>query len=150
LPKDLPLQSLSIYIAQLSLETLKEKCLKNQNIWLKWPNDLYISNLKFGGIVTNVIRDIAIIGIGINLINVKDFGNIQCNLLNKNEIINAILNLVDKNISWNNIFEIYKKDFFKSKDFLINIGERKFSLYEASLNSDGSIIISGEKLFSMR
>ena len=39
----------------------------NQNILLKWPNDLLVNRNKCGGILCNIIDDIVIVGVGINL-----------------------------------------------------------------------------------
>ena len=43
LPKDLPLQSVSIYYSFLLKIILNEN---GSKVWLKWPNDFYISNKK--------------------------------------------------------------------------------------------------------
>ena len=42
------------------------------NLGIKWPNDLFLNRKKVAGILTEVVDDRAILGIGINL-NVKQF-----------------------------------------------------------------------------
>ncbi len=150
LPKDLPLQSLSVYFALVSLQVLK-KC-SNENIWLKWPNDLYNQDIKFGGIITNVIGSFAIIGIGINIYKTEDFGYVNCDNKNNKNIIQAILNKLHEKLSWIELFEEYKLEFEKSRNLFFNINNssEKISLSQAILNNDGSITINGERFFSMR
>lgn len=48
-----------------------------QNVWVKWPNDLYINNKKAGGILTELNTELdeikfVILGIGIN-VNIENF-----------------------------------------------------------------------------
>lgn len=48
-----------------------------QNVWIKWPNDLYINNKKVGGILTELNTELdeikfVILGIGIN-VNMDNF-----------------------------------------------------------------------------
>lgn len=47
------------------------------NVWIKWPNDIYINNKKIAGILTEISTELdaikfAILGIGIN-VNIDDF-----------------------------------------------------------------------------
>jgi BirA family transcriptional regulator, biotin operon repressor / biotin---[acetyl-CoA-carboxylase] ligase len=53
-PKDLKLESSSIYMAFLMKELLASM---GSKIWLKWPNDFYLYDKKIGGAVTNLIGD---------------------------------------------------------------------------------------------
>lgn len=49
LPDDLPISSASIYFSFFMKEVLSEYC---DDIWLKWPNDLYQNQSKIGGTIT--------------------------------------------------------------------------------------------------
>lgn len=42
------------------------------NIQLKWPNDLVVEGRKLGGMLTEVRRDVAVCGIGINMLPVDE------------------------------------------------------------------------------
>ena len=66
LPKDLKLESASIYFAYLLKETLWDL---NSLTWLKWPNDFYLNDLKIGGMITNIVDNNLICGVGLNLVN---------------------------------------------------------------------------------
>lgn len=66
LPKDLKLESASIYFAYLLKETLEDE---KSEVWLKWPNDFYIGDKKIGGMITNIVSDALICGVGLNLVN---------------------------------------------------------------------------------
>ncbi len=64
LPKDLPMQSTSIYFGMILLEIFRYFC---NNLWLKWPNDFYLGNSKVGGLITQNIREHIIFGVGLNI-----------------------------------------------------------------------------------
>lgn len=65
LPDDLKLESASIYFSYLLKETLATL---GSQVWLKWPNDLYIEQQKIGGMITSLVQENIICGFGINLI----------------------------------------------------------------------------------
>jgi len=110
LPSDLPLSSASIYFGYLIKEVLKKY---QKNIFLKWPNDIYIDKAKCGGIVTYFVRDIYIVGIGINLTPRDDqFGYIDA----KNayfEILDSYFLLLKNPPKWQEIY---------GRRFLVNLG----------------------------
>ena len=64
LPSDLPLGSASIYFAFILKKILFTF---NKEVWLKWPNDLYLKSHKIGGIITNKVGNVLVCGIGVNL-----------------------------------------------------------------------------------
>ena len=72
LPRDLKLESSSIYFAYILKELLAKM---GSNVWLKWPNDLLLNNAKLGGILIEGGQTKSgdttwmVIGIGINLRN---------------------------------------------------------------------------------
>jgi len=68
LPNDLKLESSSIYFSYLLQKTLFEL---GSKVWLKWPNDFYIDDLKLGGMITNIVGNSLVCGVGLNLVNSK-------------------------------------------------------------------------------
>lgn len=64
-------------IVSLALVSLIKKHLPNRNVSIKWPNDIYVDNMKIAGIlIQNTIRGSqighSILGVGLN-INQKEF-----------------------------------------------------------------------------
>ena len=68
LPKDLPLQSTSIYFTYILKNILKNL---GSQVWIKWPNDFYIENKKIGGTITSMSKNLIFCGIGLNLLDVE-------------------------------------------------------------------------------
>ncbi len=66
LPNDLKLESSSIYFAYILKEVLEDL---GSKVWLKWPNDFYLGEKKLGGLITNLVGDSLVCGVGINLKN---------------------------------------------------------------------------------
>lgn len=120
LPSDLPLQSSSIYFGWLFLQRLRKY---NKHVWLKWPNDIYIGDVypslvnsdspiqsanpfnksdismgKIGGIMTQVVDQSIVCGMGINL-----FDSFYASLYpyssqqNIEQILNEVLNFLNLN-----------------------------------------------------
>ncbi len=77
---------LSLFISIPILRVLKKY---DSEIKVKWPNDLYLNDKKIAGILTKTSRNIAFVGIGINVendipdearkyaISLKELGNIK-------------------------------------------------------------------------
>lgn len=147
LPKDLALNSISIYIAFIMKEFLKEL---GSKVFLKWPNDFYINEKKVGGCMSMIVKDNIIGSIGINLKNssnefaILDIG-VEAQSLSEDYLKN-----LEKFPSWKNIFSIYKLEFHKSKNFFVNIDARALKLELATLCEDGSIMIENKKVYSLR
>ena len=75
LPEDLKLESASIYFSYILKETLSEM---DSKVWLKWPNDFYIDNKKIGGMITNMVDDALVCGVGVNIAEAPDdFGKLD-------------------------------------------------------------------------
>jgi len=147
LPKDLKLESASIYFAYILKETLKDE---KSNVWLKWPNDFYIDDKKIGGMITNVMSDILICGVGINLLKAPEgFNKLDINITKEN-ILNNYLKNVQKFLPWKQIFRKYKLEFYRNKNFFTHNDNDKVSLSKAKLLDDGSIEINGERIYSLR
>ena len=147
LPKDLKLESSSIYFSYIMKQVLEDN---GSKVWLKWPNDFYIGNFKIGGTITNIVKDDLVCGIGLNLVaapNTFEKLDIEISLEN---ILNCYFNYLKKNIEWKHIFSKYKLEFYKSKTYFVHSGNDKISLGDASLQDDGSIISNGQRIFSLR
>ena len=147
LPKDLELQSASIYFSYILKKVLSHE---GSNVWLKWPNDFYIEDKKIGGTITTVTKDLLFCGIGLNLIQVNsDFGKLDINI-NQKTILERYFKNLKKEISWKQIFSEFKIEFQRSKKYEATIENKKISLQNAILNQDGSIEIDNKKVFSLR
>ena len=141
LPKDLKLQSISIYFMyqlKIVLSQLGSKVI------FKWPNDLYLKK-KVGGIISNIKDDIIIIGIGLNSKYSKNYQKIDIEIDNK-ELLLLYLNEIQKQISWKTIFEIYEKEFYLNSFRLSN----EIDLSKAILKDDGSLELNNERIYSLR
>lgn len=147
LPKDLPLQSTSIYFTYILKTILKEN---GSNVWIKWPNDFYIENSKIGGTITSMSKELIYCGIGINLLEVSDdFEKLDIKL-DVDLVLQMYFLEIKKVIPWKQIFSLFKIEFQHSKKFKTTIDNQKISLHNAVLNEDGSIQIDDKKVFSLR
>jgi len=147
LPSDLPLASASIYFSYLMKETLKRYGAK---VWLKWPNDFYIDEKKVGGTVTHFVRNTLLCGIGVNLKSAPhNFASLGLNVPSE-EIVKSYLKEVEKFPKWKQIFSEYRVEFEQSRRFYVHIENEKKSLKNAQLCEDGSLIIEGKKVYSLR
>ena len=147
LPEDLPLSSASIYfsfIMKQVLETFGEK------VWLKWPNDFYIDNDKVGGTITQKIGETLICGIGINLKKSQNgYRGLQSDILPQ-VLLEKYLLALEEFPKWKQVFSLYKIEFELSRGFSVHIENYQKSLSDALLCEDGSLIIDGKKVFSLR
>ncbi len=147
LPKDLKLQSASIYfsyILKYYLSTLGSK------VVLKWPNDFYIKENKIGGLITNKIGENLICGIGLNIKKTSSFeGYLDINI-NKINLLEEYFKHLKVYPSWKQIFSKYKLEFHCNKNYFTNINNEKLLLKDLTLNDDGSLNINGKKVYSLR
>lgn len=146
-PKDLPLASTSLYIGWLLCETLRRK---GSNIWLKWPNDIYLENKKCGGIITQVLSETIICGIGLNTHSAPSgFTSVNINS-NHNELLTTFIDSLKKAPLWKEIFSKFTIEFQNHSEIFATINGSKQSLKEAVLNEDGSLTIDNKKVYSLR
>ncbi|RXJ99378.1 biotin--[acetyl-CoA-carboxylase] ligase [Arcobacter sp. CECT 8989] len=147
LPDDLQLQSASIYFSYILKEVLQSQ---GSKLWLKWPNDFYIDNKKIGGTITTATKDLLYCGIGLNLEHINsDFGVLDIKI-DKMYILKLYFKSLEKKSSWKEIFNYFQIEFQKSRKYKATIENKKISLENAILNSDGSIQIDDKKVFSLR
>lgn len=147
LPKDLKLESSSIYFSYLLKEILEEF---GSKVFLKWPNDLYINEEKVGGMITNIVNDTIICGLGLNLIKSSDGFTCLDLELDKNIILKSYFQKIEKKQSWKQVFSKYKINFYTNQNFFTHVRGIKVSLSEAVLENDGSLNINGERIYSLR
>jgi len=147
LPSDLPLSSVSIYFAYLMKLALKEE---GEEVWVKWPNDLYLGEEKVGGVITQKVRDWLVCGIGINLKKSHNgYRSLQSDI-QADKLLETYIRRVEKFPEWKQIFSEYRIEFELSRRFSVHIENYQKSLREALLCEDGSVLIEGKRVFSLR
>ncbi len=138
---DVPLQSLSIYFGWIFKKTLNEL---GSKALMKWPNDIYLIDekpKKIGGVITQLLSDKVICGIGLNTKFSPDdnFGCLDINVKNDKILYRFFENLNNKR--WNNIIKEFKLEFDKFKH---NFG------ISGNLAEDGSIENNKKRIYSRR
>jgi BirA family biotin operon repressor/biotin-[acetyl-CoA-carboxylase] ligase len=147
LPDDLKLASASIYFGSLMSEILKDI---NSGVWLKWPNDIYINENKIAGVITKKIDNCLVCGIGINLLG-ESGGHVSLETeIEPLELLEAYLKNVLKFPKWKQVFSKVQLEFHKSKSYYLDIEKYQDIIVDAVLSNDGSLIINGEKVYSIR
>ncbi len=147
LPNDLPLQSASIYFSFILKEILMTS---GSKVWMKWPNDFYIKDKKIGGTITNIGFNLIFCGIGLNLVDTgDDFGCLDI-VVKVEEVLKKYFNALEKYPSWKQIFSKFEIEFKKNENFKTNIEEQKILLKDVRLQIDGSLLVNGKKVFSLR
>ncbi|MDD2829291.1 MAG: biotin--[acetyl-CoA-carboxylase] ligase [Sulfuricurvum sp.] len=147
LPDDLKLESSSIYFAYILKEVLSNL---GSSLWLKWPNDFYIGEKKVGGVITNLVGESLVCGIGLNLQNGSgDFGVMDIEIDSK-DLSKLYITELKKFYSWKQTFSKYRIEFERSKSFSTHSNNRLIELKEAVLCEDGSLECNGQRIFSLR
>jgi len=147
LPEDLPLSSASIYFAFIMKKVLDEL---GERVWLKWPNDLYADDEKVGGIITQKVKNSLVCGIGINLKKSPDGFRSLYSELSADFLLEKYLEALEKFPKWKQIFSEYRIEFEQSRRFSVHIENYQKSLQNALLCEDGSLLIEGKRVFSLR
>ncbi len=147
LPKDLPLESASIYFSFIMKQTLEGL---GEDVWLKWPNDFYLNDEKIGGTITKKFKNTLVCGMGINLKNSQNgYRALECDISARN-LLEKYLEEIEKFPTWKQIFRLYEIEFELSRKFSVHIENEKKSLSDATLYEDGSLIIEGKRVYSLR
>ena len=147
LPNDLKLESASIYFAYILKETLSAFGSKTV---LKWPNDFYLERKKIGGMITTVVGETIICGVGINLIaSVEEFAMLDINI-DKETLLKSYFQNIEKSFLWKQVFSKYKLEFDTNKEFYTHKDDQRILLNSVKLEDDGSISIDGERIYSRR
>ncbi|WP_104697172.1 MULTISPECIES: biotin--[acetyl-CoA-carboxylase] ligase [unclassified Helicobacter] len=145
LPKDLKIQSASIFFGYLFKEIL---CEEGFDIWLKWPNDLYFGESKIGGVIVNYKQDKVVCGIGLNFRS-KKFANLGIEL-DKKKLLNKFFEKLKNTLEWKQVFRKYKLEFYRSSKFSFHQQQNQLSLSNAQLLEDGSICVDEKIFYSLR
>jgi len=147
LPNDLPLSSASIYFSYIMREILVQY---DEEVWLKWPNDLYKELDKIGGTITKKVDNILICGMGINL--QKKSNGFKALNLNVEPIflLKEYLLALEKYPSWKQVFSQYRIEFKRSRNFSTHIDGELKSLKKAILSEDGSLLIDNKRVYNIR
>ena len=147
LPKDLKLESASIYFSYILKDTLAQL---GSKVWLKWPNDFYINDKKIGGMITNVNDGFLICGVGINLLKAPENFGVLDIVISKKDFLERYFANIEKKVLWKQVFSKYKLEFSRNKNFFTHSDGLRVSLAETNLEEDGSISINGERIYSLR
>lgn len=147
LTEDLPLSSASIYFSYIMKEVLLQY---TEDVWLKWPNDLYCFEHKIGGTITKKIENILLCGMGINLQkNANAYAALTLNV-EKELLLNQYFQRLLQRPSWKQVFSKYAIEFERSKTMFTHISGEYRSLDDAVLREDGSLIIDDKRVYSLR
>ncbi len=147
LPRDLPLSSASIYFSYIMREVIARY---RSDIWLKWPNDLYLNVDKIGGTITKKVDNIFLCGMGINLRkNANSFKALNLNV-EPIFLLKEYLERLKNCSSWKQIFSLYRIEFERSREFFVHINGDRKPLKNAILLKDGSLIIENKRVYSIR
>ena len=148
LPVDLRPESASIYFAWILKDLLAKK---GSQCWIKWPNDFYLGKKKIGGMITTIVGDSLICGVGLNLVAApENFEKLDIETTPM-EVTKQFLENVEKGVSWKQVFSKYSVEFYKNRSFYTHMqNNMRVSMQDASLEEDGSITINGERIYSLR
>ena len=147
LPQDLPLSSASIYFSFIMKQTLLKE---DENIWLKWPNDFYLNDDKVGGTITKKVNDSLVCGIGINLKKSQNGYRALQSDISPLKLLENYIEALESFPNWKHIFSEFEVEFELSRKFSVHIENYQKSLGDATLCDDGSLVIGGKKVFSLR
>ena len=115
---------------------------------IKWVNDIFVNNKKVCGILTEMVGENIIIGIGVNLASSDAFpdelkniaGALGVEISGRNKLIAAIIRIVFNEIS-NEPFDSVL-DYYKNKSLVLN---RNISFERNGENISGKVIDINEK-----
>ena len=147
LPKDLQLESSSIYLTYLLKEVLSEA---GSKVWLKWPNDFYLEDKKIGGALTNLYGEILVCGIGLNIKQAPKGFEILDIDISQNLLLDSYFKKLEKSFSWKQIFSKFELEFERSRMTATTLNQQKVSLKNATLLDDGSVVCNGQRIYSLR
>jgi BirA family biotin operon repressor/biotin-[acetyl-CoA-carboxylase] ligase len=147
LPQDLPIQAASIYFGWIMRETLREL---GEDVWLKWPNDLYANGSKIGGVITQKLKTFLVVGIGINLKKNQNSYHALSTDISARMLLDTYLSQLEKFPEWKHLFSKFQIEFSLSRAFLSHHKDASISLHNAVLCDDGSLKINDERMYSLR
>jgi len=156
LPAQNPLTTAPLKIGYFVSQFFEQKF--NEEVLLKWPNDLMNSdNEKVGGIICQLIENRIIVGIGINIHQSSEFSKMKfkCNGLNldpkkintsdlSQQLYKYLLDNISEDFSvekWNKKCSHFKKQVEIKDEFVSEFGlfESVSDIGEAILSNNGTI-----------
>ena len=155
LPDDLPLSSASIYFSFIMKKTLEKL---GEKLWLKWPNDFYVNDDKVGGTITKKIQNVLVCGIGINLKKSQNgYSSLQSDI-SPEDLLSKYIETLGEFPKWKQVFSEYEIEFELSRRFSTHVKTDKnslkkaenVSLTDAILCEDGSLLLGGKRVYSLR
>ncbi len=147
LPKDLKIESASIYFSYILKETLSEL---GSQVLVKWPNDLYLKDKKIAGMITNIVDDRLVCGVGLNLVSSPTgFAHLDIKISKEILLKNYFINIAKK-VLWKQVFSKYKLEYNTNKNLYAHVNGVKIHLNDTELQDDGSLKINGERIYSLR
>ncbi len=147
LPRDLKLESSSIYFAYILKELLAKM---GSNVWLKWPNDFYLGEQKVGGLITNLAGDCLVCGVGLNLRRAPENFAVLDITMDAKVLCDAYLEKLKTFPMWKQIFSKFTLEFERSKAFSTHSNNLMIELKDAVLCEDGSLECNGQRMYSLR
>jgi BirA family biotin operon repressor/biotin-[acetyl-CoA-carboxylase] ligase len=144
--KDIPIHAYSLYFGYIIKECIAKY---KKEVWLKWPNDIYLQSDKVGGIITQKKENFFIVGLGLNLVTNSHYQGLELKI-EKNTLVEDIVKSLINRRSWKEIFSKYKLEFDKSKEFETSYNEEKIAMSGAILEDDGSITVEGKRIYNLR
>lgn len=127
---------LTLYISLLVTDSLSKKY-PHLNLHVKWLNDIYLDNLKLGGILIEKVKDRYIIGIGLNIHKQKIISSYLGKYISDMtamDVLKLILNKLDEihdntdednHALFNKLFQKY--NIFEHSHFEITINNEKYN-----------------------
>lgn len=138
-----PRQSWSVYFGYLFKESLH-----NNQVWLKWPNDLYKANAKIGGVMTQIYQNVVICGIGLNL-QARQHGALGG--VDPEKLLHGFFATLESKPSWQSVLEAYRLEFqMNHSDLYFKQGGVQVFFRDALLLEDGGLQIAGKKYYGCR
>jgi len=103
-----------------------------------------------GGTITKKVNDTLVCGIGLNLKKSQNgYSSLQSDI-SPQILLKKYIFALEKYPSWKQVFREYKIEFELSRKFSVHIENYQKSLGDAQLCDDGSLIIGGKKVYSLR
>ena len=147
LPSDLPLSAASIYFSFLLKECL---ALWGSKAWVKWPNDFYLEEKKIGGTITTMYEEMLICGIGLNTHKApKEFSILDVEVSHE-ELLKQYQKTLFNSPQWKMVLKKFEIEFDLSKRYTSHMQNSKVSLENATLCEDGSLMVDGQRMYSLR
>jgi len=147
LPSDLKLESASIYFAYILQEVLYSL---GSEVWLKWPNDFYILDQKIGGMITNIVGENLVCGVGLNLLFAPEGFRTLDIKVSADRLLQLYFTKIEKKVLWKQVFSKYKLEFYRNQNYFTHENNLRISLAKAELLDDGSIEVNGKRMYSLR